>query len=126
MDNELKVAREAIKTEQVAKETILQANLSEQLNSEINAAIKSDLELDLILSQIATAGVEVEEYVKGEAVTRSVTPMEQIKAIDQLFKRRGSYAPLKQAATTVSGEDAKTELTDSQLDKLLHAITKPG
>ena len=125
MDNELKVAREAIKTEQVAKETILQANLSEQLNTEINAAIKSDLELDLILSQIATAGVEVEEYVKGKVVIRSITPMEQITAIDKLFKRRGSYAPLKQAATTVAGEDTKTELSDSQLEKLLHAITKP-
>ena len=105
LDNELKEAREAVKAEQDAKEKILQDNLSEQLKSEINASIKSDLELDLILSQIATAGVEIEDYIKGEAVTRGVTPFEQIAAIDKLYKRRGSYAPVKQAATNAAGDD---------------------
>lgn len=107
MDNELKVAREAIGSEMAAKEEIRQTNLSEQLKSEINASIKSDLELDLILSEIAIAGVTVEEYVKGEAVTRGVTPFEQIAAIDKLYKRRGSYAPLKQAQTDTEGNDVE-------------------
>lgn len=107
MDNELKVAREAIKAEQDAKEKILQDNLIEQLKSEINASIKSDLELDLILSEIASGGCQVEEFVKGVAVIRNVQPMEQIAAIDKLYKRRGSYAPIKQAATNAAGEDVQ-------------------
>jgi hypothetical protein len=126
IDNELKEAREVISGEMLAKEGIRQSILSEQVKSEINASIKSDLELDLILSEIATAGFEVEEYLKGDVITRSITPMEQITAIDKLYKRRGSYAPLKQAQTSVTGEDVKTELSDKQLEKLLNAITNPG
>ena len=129
LDAELKVARQAIGNEMAAKEEIRQTNLSEQLKTEINASIKSDLELDLILSEIAIGGVTVEEYVKGEAVTRGVTPFEQIAAIDKLYKRRGSYAPLKQAQTDSSGQDVKTELSDSQFDKLvskINATANPG
>ena len=107
MDNELKEAREAIRLEMEAKECIRQAELSEQLKSEINAAIKSDLELDLILSQLAAGECLVEEYVKGVAVIRNISPLEQISAIDKLFKRRGSYAPLKQAQTNTAGEDVQ-------------------
>jgi len=126
LDNELKEAREAIRLEMEGKEGIRQAKLSEQLKNEINASIKSDLELDLILSQLAAGECQVEEYVKGVAVIRNISPLEQISAIDKLFKRRGSYAPLKQAQTNTAGEDAKTELSDSQLNTLLNAITKPG
>jgi hypothetical protein len=100
--------------------------MSEQLKSEINASIASTLELDLVLSQIATGNLKIADWVKGEIVLRGVEPMEQIAAIDKLYKRRGDYAPLKQASTNTAGEDAKTELSDSQLEKLLHAITKPG
>ena len=105
LDNELKEAREAIRLEMEAKEAVRQAELSEQLKSEINASIKADLELDLILSEIASGGCQVEEFVKGEAIIRNVQPMEQIAAIDKLFKRRGSYAPLKQANTDTKGND---------------------
>ena len=126
MDNELKIAREAIKVEQDAKEKILQDNLSEQLKSEINASIASDLELDLILSQIASGNLQVEEWVRGDVILRNVVPMEQIAAIDKLYKRRGSYAPLKQAQTDKDGNDSKTELSDTQFYKLLNAITNPG
>ena len=126
MDNELKVAREAIKVEQDAKESILQANLSEQLNAEINASIKSDLELDLILSEIASGGVQVEEYIRGEAVIRNVAPMEQIAAIDKLYKRRGSYAPLKQAQTNTAGEDVQPTLIFQPAPNCKPITDEPG
>ena len=126
MDNELKEAREFIRVEMEVKEQLRQAQLSEQLKSEINASIKTDLELDLILSQIATGNIEIEVWLAGEASTRGVAPMEQIAAIDKLYKRRGSYAATKVAQTNTAGDDAKTELSDTQLEKLLHAITKPG
>lgn len=126
MDNELKEARECVRLEMVAKEELRLTNLSEQVKFEINATIKSDLELDLILSQIACANIKTEQYISGLVITKGVTPFEQIAAIDKLYKRRGSYAPLKQAATNSAGEDAKTELSDSQLEKLLNAMSKPG
>lgn len=126
LDNELKEARECVRLEMLAKEELRLTNLSEQVKSEINASIKSDLELDLILSEIATAGVTVEEYIKGEAVTRGATPFEQIAAIDKLYKRRGSYAPLKQAQTTTDGQDISPTLSDTQLEKLLTAIHAPS
>lgn len=47
------------------------------------------------------------------------------KAIDAVNKCLEDEI-IKVAQTNISGEDAKTELTDSQLEKLLHAITKPG
>ncbi len=123
IDRELKEAREVIQIEMEAKEAARQAELSEQLKNEINASIKADLELDLILSEIASGGCQVEEFVKGEAIIRNVQPMEQIAAIDKLFKRRGSYAPLKQANTNKDGEDvAPPPLNETQVDKLLDAI----
>ena len=110
MDNELKIAREAVKGEIQARSTILQDRMTEELKTEINASIKSDLELDLILSQIASANITIEEYINGDAVTRGVSPFEQIAAIDKLYKRRGSYAPVKAAQTTRDGEDVNYKI----------------
>jgi hypothetical protein len=89
-----------------AKESMMQDNLSKKLKGEIEATIKSDLELDLILSQLATNNIEVEEFIQGTAVLRGITPSEQIAAIDKLYKRRGSYAPVKAAQTDIKGKDA--------------------
>jgi hypothetical protein len=46
--------------------------------------------------------------------------------IERILDRAHGKAITKVAATNTAGEDAKTELSDSQLDKLLNAITKPG
>ena len=124
MDNELKVAREAIKVEQDAKESILQANLSEQLNAEINASIKSDLELDLILSEIASGGCQIEEFIKGEAVTRNVAPMEQIAAIDKIFRKRGAYANTKVELGGINGKPIETTSTVTLTKEEIVQISK--
>lgn len=42
--------------------------------------------------------------------------------IEKMLDRAHGKAITKVAQTTKDGEDAKTELTDSQLEKLLHAI----
>lgn len=124
LDGELKQAKEAIRLEMEEAEAVRQALLSEQLKDEINASIKSDLELDLILSQIATGNLQIEEWVRGEPVLRNVAPIEQIAAIDKLFKRRGSYAPTKTANTDKSGNDVTPPLTDNQVDKILQELNK--
>jgi hypothetical protein len=58
--------------------------------------LKSDLELEIILCQIATNNISVEEWVSGESVLRGVKPNEITKAIEVLYKKRGSNAPDKQ------------------------------
>ena len=105
MDNELKVARQAIKSEQDTKEKILQDKISEQLKSDLNASIASDLELEVILSKIATGNVEIEEWVKDKMVLRNTSPLEVISAIREIYKKRGSYAPVKTAQTNSAGQD---------------------
>lgn len=67
--------------------------------------LKTDLELEQILCQIASSNLEVEEIMGGAAVLRGATPGEMCKAIDLLFKKRGSYAPTKVANTDGHGND---------------------
>lgn len=78
--------------------------ISEQREVKIAEAakngLKTDLELEQILCQFATNNVEVEEWVKGEAVLRGISPTESINAIAQIFKKRGSYAPTKTDITS--------------------------
>lgn len=57
--------------------------------------LKSDLELEIILCQYACQNVDVEEWIDGKMVLRGISPSESISAIAQLFKKRGSYAPVK-------------------------------
>lgn len=79
------------------------------------------------------AGVDVDQLwgatPEGKAPigeTKKVKMWDKLKALSQLTDLYGYNMPSKVAQTTKDGEDAKTELTDSQLDKLLNAITKPG
>lgn len=58
--------------------------------------------------------------------TKKVKMWDKLRALSQLTDLYGYNAPTKVAQTNTAGEDAKTELSDSQLEKLLHAITKPG
>lgn len=46
--------------------------------------------------------------------------------IEKMLDRAHGKAITKVAATNVAGEDAKTELSDAQFDKLFNAITNPG
>lgn len=70
--------------------------LSEEQKSALQDNLRTDLELEMILCQIATGNLQIEEWIKGEPILRNVTPFEQINAIDKIYKKRGSYAPIKQ------------------------------
>lgn len=123
-DRLLKIATETLQVENKAKEALRGTNLSEALKSEIQAEILTEQELDLIMSRIVDGSIEVAEYIKGERIIRDTTPMEIIAAATQLYKRKGSYAPIKQANTRPDGTeiDEKPTLTDEQVDTILHAI----
>lgn len=106
-DRLLKTASEINTERNKTKEAERQANVSEALKNEIQAEILTETEIDLIMSRIVDGNIEVREYIKGETVIRDTTPMEIIAAADKLYKRKGSYAPLKVADTDKDGNDKK-------------------
>lgn len=86
---------------------ITRVNQIEQANLEaLKRGLKSDLELEVFLCQLVFGNVDVEEMVQGMTLTRDVSPVERLKAIDLLFKKRGSNAPSKMDLTT-KGESIK-------------------
>jgi len=102
----LSIATDEYESEMAEKERIRKENMPAEVKAEIMANIATETELDLILSKIAYGDVTVEEYIKGIAVVRGVTPTEQIAAIDKLYKRKGSYATIKNETTLKGSLDA--------------------
>ena len=111
LDNEIKEAKKILEERNKQKEDIRQQQISTTLKEAIDEAIISDLELEAVLCKIATGNVEVEEWVKGKPIIRGVSPMEQIAAIDKIYKKRGSNAPSKIAQTNKDGDDVDFKIT---------------
>jgi len=120
VDKLIAQAKAKIKAYNDEKEQIRKDKFTEDYGQQLDKAIKSDIELEAILCQIATAGLKVEEIVKGTPIIRNVLPSEQIAAIDKLFKKRGVYVT-KVAQTNKDGTDI-TPITDGQFEKILDAI----
>ncbi len=87
------------------KNKVIEDQRTVEITEAAKDGLKTDLELEVILCQIASNNVSVQEWVSGEVVLRDVSPSETIQAIAQLFKKRGSYAPIKTAATDTKGND---------------------
>lgn len=113
-DTLYKEASIRVQQAQQALEAARLDQLSTTAKNELNEAILTEMELDAIVSQIASGNCKVEEWVKGEAIMRDVNPTEVLNAVDKLYKRKGSYAPIKQATTKTDGTDA-----DNPLDLLI-------
>lgn len=112
IDKEIKEAKKVVAERNRQAEDI-RLRVTEQSTEEaIKQGLKSDLELELILSQIASGNLEVEAWIKGEAVLRGVTPMESIAAIDKIYKKRGAYAPEKKELTGANGEPLQKQSVD--------------
>jgi hypothetical protein len=120
-DRHWSAARDEFNAELRAKEAILEQTRTETLQGEIAANIATESELDLVLSRIAMGGCRVQEYIKGEAIIRDITPTEVIMAADKLYKRKGSYAPTKVANTDSEGKD-KENKTVMSIDDALKII----
>lgn len=86
------------------------------------AASLSSVEIEELLGDRETV------FTKREQIgfTKKVKLWSKTVALTALADLYGYNAPAKVAQTTVAGEDAKTELSDPQFEKLLHAITNPG
>lgn len=114
IDKEIKEAKLVISERNKQREEVRLSVTTEALKNEINEAIISDLELEAILCQIAQGNLKVAEIVGGEAVLTDIRPNDMVNAIDKLFKKRGTYAPTKQAITDVEGNDAKVKVIGVQ------------
>lgn len=118
IDSEIKEAKLIVTDRNKVKEAIRLEQTSAATKAAVNKAIISDLEVEAILCTIITGNIKVEEIVKGKAILRSVSPMEQIAAADKIFKKRGSYAPEKKE---LSGT-IQTPFSDSNVEKILQTI----
>lgn len=98
-DRHLKIANERYKETQQAIIKAVNDTLQAETVEAIKTGLKTDLELEAILSGYATGSILTEDIIDGTAVLRGLTPLESMKAIDLLFKKRGSNAPIKTKAT---------------------------
>jgi hypothetical protein len=105
IDKWIRQAKPAAEIRQKEAEELRVTQLQAAHLEALNKGLKSDLELEVFLCQIAMGDFEIEELIRGEAILRNASPAERIKAIEQLYKKRGSYAPTKIAATNKEGED---------------------
>jgi hypothetical protein len=114
----IKEAKDVVNKRNEAKEAVRLSTITEEYKEALNEAIISDIEIESILCTIARGNLEVEQIIAGNAVLRGVSPMEQIAAIDKLYKKRGSYAPIKQAATDSEGKDIEPTINVVQINTI--------
>ena len=98
----MKAAMPAIKERQQQAEAIRVRETEAATIEALGRGLKSDLELESFLCQIAVGDLQVEEFIRGISILRNASPIERIKAIDLIYKKRGSYAAIK-SDVTVSG-----------------------
>lgn len=95
IDTDIKSAKIIVAERNAELERVRMDELSSAKKKAVNEAIITTAEIESILCTIITANMKVEEIIRGEAIIRSVNPMEQIAAADKIFKIRGAYAPTK-------------------------------
>ena len=119
VDRGIKAAKVVISKRNEQREAIRLSVTTEEIQKAAKDAIISDLELEAILCTIATGKIKIQEIVQGVGVLRDVSPSEITKAIDLIFKKRGSNAPTKLAHTTKDGDDIPqydlSKYTDDEL-----------
>jgi hypothetical protein len=100
----MKVASITVKERQQQAEALRVKEMDAATTEALKSGLKSDLELEAFLSQIAMDGVTVEQILaEGVVITRSATPSERLKAVELLWKKRGSYAPTKSDVNVTGG-----------------------
>jgi len=80
-------------------------------------------ELKLLLAEVL--GEEKDGVAAAKAILmalRAKATKGDVRAAEVLLDRAYGSAIIRQAQTNTAGEDAKTELSDTQLEKLLSAI----
>ena len=95
VDNWLKEARVVIQERQQEAESIRLMHMDAAISDAVKEGLLSDMEIELILCKIISGDVKIEEFVKGNAVLREVTPTEITNAAKVIYAKRGSNAPEK-------------------------------
>lgn len=93
-----KWARQARKTIESRKKEAEQIRIKETeqaIAESVKQGLKSDLELEVFLCQIAMGDLQIEDIIRGNTFIRNTSPIERIRAIEVIYKKRGSYAPEK-------------------------------
>lgn len=112
VDNWIKEASGTVRGRQEQAENIRLMQMDANLTDAVKEGLLSDMEIELILCKIISGDVEVEEWVKGKAVLRRVSPTEVTNAAKAIYAKRGSNAPEKQQVDlTSNGQSIHTTFT---------------
>lgn len=112
IDFEIRDAKVIVEERNKAKEEARLKAISKKTMNLVEAAIISDIEIEAILSNMVRGNMTVEEILRSGVVIRDLTPTEIIAAANTLYKKRGSFAPVR-TDTTVKvvklGKDLEDE-----------------
>lgn len=95
VDKWIKEARTTVEQRQKEAEAIRIKESEQAIAEAVKTGLKSDLELEVFLCQIAVGDLQIEEVIRGETIIRNTSPFERIKAIEVIYKKRGSFAAEK-------------------------------
>lgn len=95
VDNWIREAQVTVKGRQQEAEAIRLTQMDATISEAVKEGLLSDMEIELILCKIISGEVEVEEWVKGNPILRSVTPTEITNAAKAVYAKRGSNAASK-------------------------------
>lgn len=109
IDKWLRQARKIVEDRQKEAESIRLMHVDANISEAVKEGLLSDMEIELILCKIISGELQIEEWVKGTAILREVTPTEITNAAKVVYAKRGSNAPEKKE---ISG---KINLTDEPL-----------
>jgi len=106
----MKEARIIVSDRQKEAEQIRINETTAAISEAVKGGLKSDLEIEHRLCLLAFGDLDIEETTVSEqfGVTtfkRKPTPAEQVAAVKEIWKKRGSYAPSKIAQTDTKGND---------------------
>lgn len=95
VDNWMREARVVVQGRRQEAETIRRMQMDETISDAVKEGLLSDMEIELILCKIISGEVEMEEWIRGKVILRTVTPTEVTNAAKAIYAKRGSNAAAK-------------------------------
>jgi len=99
VDNWMREARVIVQGRQQEAESIRLMQMDAAITDAVKEGLLSDMEIELILCKIISGELKIEEFIKGTAILRDVTPTEITNAAKVIYAKRGSNAPEKKVIT---------------------------
>lgn len=121
-----KIVNAAIQQWQAMKQKAIADQVHANTTEQLKSAVMDKQERYKVLKGIATGRAKAKKtfVIAGKIVEHPSEPdfNDRLKAIAEMNKMEGDYAPTKIAQTDKDGNDAKPPLTDEQVDKILSKI----